>query len=118
MQVRAECFRKAGSTPSDAPIQTFMICTYCREKYLLDIKDKGPKTVVPSRKEINKNLCLSMALFYFLSGRKLKLPFWKQKGYKSLSCRSVNKQFTGDVLLKKVALKISQNSNTGNRDTF
>ena len=33
MEVRAECSKKADSTPSDAPIEILMICTYCREKY-------------------------------------------------------------------------------------
>ena len=64
---------------------------------------------------------------YFLSGRTLKLPSWKwkQKGCKSLSCGSMNKKFTGDVLLKKKALKVSQNPSTcninkvaGHRDRF
>ena len=54
MEVRAERFKKAGSTPSDAPIETLIICTYCREKCLLD----------PSTKEVNKNLFIHGAIFY------------------------------------------------------
>ena len=89
-----------------------------QRKMLLDNKNKDPETFVLSTKKINKNLCLSRR--YILSGRKLKLPFskWKQKGYKSLSCRSVNKKISGDVLLKKLPLKVSQNSNTCNRVSF
>ena len=40
MEVRAEHFKKAGSTPSDASIETLMICTY----------SKDPGTFVPSTK--------------------------------------------------------------------
>ena len=32
MEVRAERSKKAACTPSDAPIEILMICTYCREK--------------------------------------------------------------------------------------
>ena len=47
MEVSAESFKNVGSTPSDAPIQTLMICAYCREKRLLDDKNKNPETIVP-----------------------------------------------------------------------
>ena len=40
MEVRAERFKKAGSTPSDVPIETLIICTYCREKCYWIIKTK------------------------------------------------------------------------------
>ena len=33
MKVRAEHFKKAGSTPSDAPIETLMICTAEKNTY-------------------------------------------------------------------------------------
>ena len=58
----AERSKKAGSTPSDVPIEILMISTYCREKYFSDNRDKDPETFVPSTKEFNKNL-LSIALF-------------------------------------------------------
>ena len=64
MEVRAKRFKKAGSTPSDAPIETLIICTYCREKCLLDNKNKDPETFVPSTKEVNKNLFIHGAIFY------------------------------------------------------
>ena len=117
MEVRAERFKKAGSTPSDGPIETLMICTYCREKYLADKKTKDPETFVPSTKAFNKTI---YPWRYFLSGRKLKLPLWnrKQKGYKSLLCGSRDKKFTGDVLSEKMALKVSQNLNISNRVSF
>ena len=50
MEVRAEHFKKAGSTSSDTSIETLMISTYCREKYLSDDKNKDPKTFVPLTK--------------------------------------------------------------------
>ena len=58
MKVRAEHFKRAGSAPSDAPIETLMITTYCREKYLLNNKNKDPESFVPSTKEFKKNLFL------------------------------------------------------------
>ena len=36
MKGRAERFKKASSTPSDASIETLMICTYYSKKYLSD----------------------------------------------------------------------------------
>ena len=119
MKVRAEHFKKAGSTNSDVPIETLMICTYCRKKHLSDNKNKDPETFVPSMQQ--KNLTKSVYPWrYFLSGRKLKLPFWKwkQKCCKSLLCGSMVKRLTSDVLLKKMALKVSQNSNISNRVSF
>ena len=56
MKVRAERFKKAGCTPSDAPIETLMICTYCREIYLPDNKNKDPEIFVPSTKELKKTV--------------------------------------------------------------
>ena len=91
MKVRAERFRKAGSTASDVPIETSMICTYCsKKKYLSDNKNKDSETFVPSTKKFNKNMFLHGAIF---SDWKLQLPFWKwkQKVYKSLSCGSIDK---------------------------
>ena len=64
MKVRAERFKNAGSAPSDAPIQTLMICTYCRKKYLSDNKNKDPETSVPSTKEFNKNLFIHGVISY------------------------------------------------------
>ena len=58
MEVRAEHFKKAGSTLSDAPIEILMISTYCREKYLSNSKKKDPETFVPLTKEFKKNLFL------------------------------------------------------------
>ena len=63
MEVRAERFKKkAGSTPSDALIETLMICTCCREKYLSDYKNKDPETFVPSTKEFDENLFIHGAV--------------------------------------------------------
>ena len=64
MEVRAERFKKASSTPSDVPIETLMICTYCRKKYLSDNKNKDPETFVPSTKEFNKKLFIHGAISY------------------------------------------------------
>ena len=41
-----------------------MICTYCREKYLLDNKNKDLETFIPSMKEFNKNLFIDGAISY------------------------------------------------------
>ena len=63
MEVRAEHSKKAGSTPSDAPTETLMICTetlmictYCREKYFPENKNKDLEMFVPSTTEFNQNL--------------------------------------------------------------
>ena len=51
MEIRAERFKKAGSTHSDdSAIKTLMICTYCREKYLSDNRNKDPETSITSMK--------------------------------------------------------------------
>ena len=119
MKVRAERFKKAGSTPSDAPIETLMICTYCKEKYLSDNKNKDPETFVPSTKEFNKNLFVHGAISYQVKSLNSHFESESKKAiYKSLLCGSMDKKFTGDVLLKKVALKVSQNSNTCSRVSF
>ena len=68
MEIRAERFKKAGSTHSDAPaIETLMICTYCREKYLWDNRSKDPETFITFMKEFLTKTCLSMALFLIRS---------------------------------------------------
>ena len=64
MKVRAERFKKANSTPHNAPIETLVICTYCRKKYLQDNKNKDHETFVPSTKEFNKNLFVHGAISY------------------------------------------------------
>ena len=58
MEVRAEHFKKVGSIPSDAPIETWMISTYWREKYLSNNKNKDPETLFSSTKQFNKSLFL------------------------------------------------------------
>ena len=62
MEVRADHSKKIGSTPSDAPIKTLMICTYCREKYFSDNENKDPETFFPSTKEFNK---ISFTPFFY-----------------------------------------------------
>ena len=54
MEVRAECFKKAGSTPSDVPIETLIICTYCREKCYWIIKTKILRRLFYQRKKLTK----------------------------------------------------------------
>ena len=96
MEVTAEHFKKAGSTPSDAPIETLMISTYCREKYLSNNKNKDPETFVLSTKEFNKNL-------FFRS--KAETPILKVKAKRLqiiiVQFSSMDEKFTGDVLLKR-----------------
>ena len=53
-------FQKAGSTPSDAPVETLMICTYCRGNN----KDKNPEIFVQSTKEFNKSPFIHGAISY------------------------------------------------------
>ena len=68
MEIRAERFKKAGSTHSDdSAIKTLMICTYCREKYLSDNRNKDPETFITSMKEFLTKTCLSKALFLIRS---------------------------------------------------
>ena len=62
IKVRAERFKKANSTPHNAPIETLVICNYCRKKCLQDNKNK--ETFVPSTKEFNKNLFVHGAISY------------------------------------------------------
>ena len=64
MEVRAEHFKKADSASSSAPVETLMISTYCREKYLSDNKNKDPETFVPLTKKFNENLFFNRALSY------------------------------------------------------
>ena len=70
MEVWAEHFKKAGSAPSDARIETLIISTYCREKYLSGNKNKDPEAFVPSIKEFSKNLFLHGAIFYQIKSLK------------------------------------------------
>ena len=57
-------FQKAGSTPSDAPVEAMMICTYCRGKYFWNNKDKNPEIFVQSTKEFNKSPFIHGAISY------------------------------------------------------
>ena len=66
MEVRAEHTKNAGSTPFDAPIETLMIRTCCREKYFSDNKNKDPQTFVLSTKEFNKKLFIHGANSYWV----------------------------------------------------
>ena len=111
MKVRAERFKKAGSTPSDAPIETLMICTYCKKKYLSDNKNKDPETFVPSTKEFNKNLSIHGAISYQVKSSNSHFKSESKKASNLLSCGSVDKNLQIYRRLKKMALKVSQNSN-------
>ena len=100
MKVRAEHFKKAGSASSDGPIKTLMIFTYCREKYLSDNKSKYPETFVLLTKEFNKSLFIHGAISYQVESLNSFLKV-KAKRLQIFLCGSMNKKFTGDVLLKR-----------------
>ena len=66
MEVRAEHFKKVGSIPSDAPIETWMISTYWRENTYRIIKTKILRHFFHQQNNLTRA--------YFL-GRKLKPAF-------------------------------------------
>ena len=108
IKIRAEHFKKAGSTHSDAPIETLMICTYCRKEYLLDNKNKDPETIVPSTKEFNKNLFIHGAISYQVKSFNSHFESESKKATNLLSCNSVDKNLQIYMRLKKMALKVSE----------
>ena len=110
IKIRAEHFKKAGSTHSDAPIETLMICTYCRKEYLLDNKNKDPETIVPSTIEFNKNLFIHGAISYQVKSLNSHFESESKKATNLLSCNSVDKNLQIYLRLKKMALKVSQNT--------
>ena len=50
MEIRAECSKKAGSTPSDALIETLMVVLTAEKKCFSDNKNKDRETFLPSAK--------------------------------------------------------------------
>ena len=106
---KKKAFKRSRSTPSDVLIETLMICTYCREKYLSDNQNKDPETFVPSTNKFNKNLFIHGAISY--QGESLNSHFESKSKKATNHYRLV--QWTKDLLrcsIKKVALKVSQHS--------
>ena len=114
MEVRPEHFKKAGSTSSDASIETLMIFTYCREKYLSDNKNKDPKTFVPLTKEFNKNLFIHWAISHQVESLNSHFESESKKARNHYHVVQWTKIYQR-CSINKGALKVSQNSNTCNR---
>ena len=115
-EVRAEISKKPVLHPLMPLLKPWWSVLTAEKNTYRIIKTKILRHLFHQQENLTKT-GLSMVLFL---RSKCKLPFWKwkQKSYKWLSCGSMDKKFTRDVLLKKVALKVSQNPNTCNRVSF
>ena len=104
---KKKAFKRSRSTPSDVLIETLMICTYCREKYLSDNQNKDPETFVPSTNKFNKNLFIHGTISYYGENSHLESKSKKTTNH----YRSV--QWTKNLWrcsIKKVTLKVSEHS--------
>ena len=84
----------------------------------MDNKNKDPETFVPSTKEFNKNLFVHGTISYQVESLNSHFESESKKATNHYREVQWTKIIARDVLLKKVALKVSQNSNTCNRVSF
>ena len=84
----------------------------------MDNKNKDPETFVPSMKEFNKTLLIHGTISYQVETLNSHFESESKKATNHYHEVQWTKKIAKDVLLKKMALKVSQNSNTCNRVSF